>query len=224
LALVRWIDGERGMVFPETFIPIAEACGLIVPIGRWVLQEACAQAKCWQQGGTIPLSIAVNVSALEFHEKRFVEGVRAVLVDTGLPPHLLQLELTESILMRDAEASTAILHELKEIGVQLAIDDFGTGYSSLSYLKHFPIDILKIDRSFVNDVADPSDEGIIVSAVIGLARSLKKRVVAEGVELQAQVDFLRIRHCDDVQGYFFSRPISAAQFTLMLERGLSPKL
>ena len=157
------------MVFPETFIPIAEACGLIVPIGRWVLQEACAQAKCWQQGGTIPLSIAVNVSALEFHEKRFVEGVRAVLVDTGLPPHLLQLELTESILMRDAEASTAILHELKEIGVQLAIDDFGTGYSSLSYLKHFPIDILKIDRSFVNDVADPSDEGIIVSAVIGLA-------------------------------------------------------
>ena len=194
---------------------------MIVPLGRWVLREACAHAARWQQRRDAPLSIAVNISALEFRQKRFVDGVRSALIDTGLSPHLLQLELTESILMRDADASTAILRELKDLGIRLAIDDFGTGYSSLSYLKHFPIDILKIDRSFVSDIIDPSDEGVIVSAVIGMARSLKKRVVAEGVEHQTQVDFLRTRNCDDVQGYLFSRPLSAAQFTVMLHQGIS---
>jgi len=218
-ALVRWVDRERGTLFPDQFIPIAEACGLIVPLGRWVLREACTQAKRWQNGRVTPLSIAVNISALEFRDKQFVESVRAVLLDTGLPPNLLQLELTESILMRDADASSAILRELKDLGVQLAIDDFGTGYSSLSYLRHFPIDILKIDRSFVADITLPNDGGIVVSAVISMANSMKKRVVAEGVELQAQVDLLRAQNCGDVQGYLFSRPLNAHDLGILLDGG-----
>lgn len=221
-ALVRWHDGERGLVLPDQFIPIAEACGVIVPLGRWILREACSQAKRWQDSSGIPLSIAVNISALEFRQKRFVDSVRNVLVDTELTPSLLQLEMTESILMRDAEASFAILRELKALGVRLAIDDFGTGYSSLSYLNHFPIDILKIDRSFLSDITPSPDGGIIVSAVIAMANSLKKRVIAEGVEHQAQVDFLRQRKCDDAQGYLFSPPLSAEHFEKMLEHGLSP--
>jgi len=223
-ALVRWVDRERGTLFPDQFIPIAEACGLIVPLGRWVLQEACTQAKRWQNGRVTPLSIAVNISALEFRDKQFVESVRAVLLDTGLPPNLLQLELTESILMRDADASSAILRELKDLGVQLAIDDFGTGYSSLSYLRHFPIDILKIDRSFVADITLPNDGGIVVSAVISMANSMKKRVVAEGVELQAQVDLLRAQNCGDVQGYLFSRPLNAHDLGILLDGGRVPSL
>jgi len=223
-ALVRWVDRERGTLFPDQFIPIAEACGLIVPLGRWVLREACTQAKRWQNGRVTPLSIAVNISALEFRDKQFVESVRAVLLDTGLPPNLLQLELTESILMRDADASSAILRELKDLGVQLAIDDFGTGYSSLSYLRHFPIDILKIDRSFVADITLPNDGGIVVSAVISMANSMKKRVVAEGVELQAQVDLLRAQNCGDVQGYLFSRPLNAHDLGILLDGGRVPSL
>ena len=215
-ALLRWMDHERGLVMPDRFVPIAEACGLIVPIGQWVLREACRQAKHWTDSGLPPISIAVNISALEFRQKNFFEGVRQILQDTGLRPRLLQLEITESVLMRNAESSAAILHELKKIGVLLAMDDFGTGYSSLSYLKRFPVDILKIDRSFVSGIVSARDDGIIVSAVLSMANSLRKKVVAEGVEEQVQLDFLRERHCDEGQGYFFSRPLIADKFAELL--------
>lgn len=220
-ALLRWRHPDWGMVLPERFISIAEDCGLIVPIGRWVLREACAQARRWQDRKLEPACIAVNISAVEFRSKDFVAGVRAILSETGLPPDCLQLEVTESVLMRDADATSAILRQLKCMGVQLAVDDFGTGYSSLSYLNQFPIDVLKIDQSFVQDIGAAHDkEGIIVSAVIAMGTSLKQRVVAEGVEAQEQVTFLKAQHCAEGQGYFFSRPLGAAQFTALLARGL----
>lgn len=220
-ALLRWKHAEWGVALPERFVAIAEDCGLIVPIGRWVLREACMQAMRWIDAGLAPVSIAVNISALEFHQMNFVEGVREILGDTGLAAHCLQLEITESVLMQNAESSTAILQELKNMGVQLAVDDFGTGYSSLSYLKQFPIDVLKIDRSFVHDIAYASDDGIIVSAVIGMGNSLKLRVVAEGVEEQGQLAFLKARHCEEGQGYLFSRPLIAEQFAALLATGMS---
>lgn len=217
--LLRWMHSKWGMVLPERFVAIAEDCGLIVPIGRWVLREACTQAKRWVDEGLAPVSIAVNISAVEFRQKNFLEGVRAILYDTGLAPHCLQLEITESVLMSDAEASAAILLDLRKMGVQLAMDDFGTGYSSLSYLKQFPIDVLKIDQSFVEGIGASIDNGIIVSAVIGMGNNLKLRVVAEGVENQVQLSFLKARHCEEGQGYLFSRPIAVEQFTAMLAAG-----
>jgi diguanylate cyclase (GGDEF)-like protein/PAS domain S-box-containing protein len=220
-ALLRWMHADWGMVLPERFVPIAEDCGLIVPIGRWVLREACTQAKQWMDAGLAPVSISVNISALEFRQKNFFEGVRDILNDTGLEAHCLQLEITESVLMRDAASSTAILQQLKNMGVQLAVDDFGTGYSSLSYLQQFPIDVLKIDQSFVNDIASATGNGIIVSAVIGMGNSLRLRVVAEGVENQVQLAFLKARHCEEGQGYIFSRPLIADQFAELLATGMS---
>ena len=220
-ALLRWNHAEWGEVLPGRFVPTAEDCGLIVPIGRWVLREACTQAKRWMDAGLAPVSIAVNISALEFHQKNFVEGVRAILNDTGLEAHYLELEITESVLMRDAESSAAILQELNNMGVQLAVDDFGTGYSSLSYLKQFPIDVLKIDQSFVNDIRSANDDGIIVGAVIGMGNSLNLRVVAEGVENQVQLGFLKAQHCKEGQGYFFSRPLIAEQFATLLATPMS---
>ncbi|MDO8654469.1 MAG: EAL domain-containing protein [Undibacterium sp.] len=211
-ALLRWIHPDLGMVLPARFMRIAEDCGLIVPIGRWVLLEACTQAKRWVDAGLMPISIAVNISAVEFRQKHFFEGVRTILNDTGLDPGYLELEITESVLMRDAQASAAILQELKNMGVQLAVDDFGTGYSSLSYLERFPIDVLKIDQSFVRDIAIDTDNGIIVSAVIGMGNNLKLRVIAEGIENQAQLSFLKSQNCEEGQGYFFSHPITADQF------------
>jgi diguanylate cyclase (GGDEF)-like protein/PAS domain S-box-containing protein len=218
-ALLRWRQEEKGMVLPDRFISIAEDCGLIVPIGRWVLNEACTQAKQWIDAGLGPFSIAVNISALEFRQAGFLDTVRGILDDTGLDPRLLQLEITESVLMHDVKASAATLQELKNLGLRLAVDDFGTGYSSLSYLKQFPIDILKIDRSFVHDIAFDTDDGIIVSAVIAMGNSLKKRVIAEGVEKLSQLNFLRARHCEEGQGYLFSRPVAAEQFAAMLKAG-----
>jgi diguanylate cyclase (GGDEF)-like protein/PAS domain S-box-containing protein len=220
-ALLRWMHPQWGMVLPDRFVTIAEECGLIVPIGRWVLREACAQAKRWEEAGLKPGSIAVNISALEFRHKDFVEGVHAILNETGLPAHCLQLEITESVLMREAESSTAILQRLKNMGVQLAVDDFGTGYSSLSYLHQFPIDVLKIDQSFVRDITSPKGNGIIVSAVIAMGTSLKQRVIAEGVEEPGQLAFLKTRNCEEGQGYFFSRPLVAEQFAKLLATGLS---
>ena len=219
-ALLRWMHPQWGMVLPDRFVPIAEESGLIVPIGRWVLREACAQAKRWEDAGLKPGSIAVNISALEFRHKDFVEGVHAILNETGLAPRCLQLEITESVLMRDAESSTAILQQLKDMGVQLAVDDFGTGYSSLSYLHQFPIDVLKIDQSFVQDIASIQGNGIIVSAVIAMGTSLKQRVVAEGVEEQAQLAFLKERNCEEGQGYFFSLPLIAEQYAALLAAGI----
>ncbi len=220
-ALLRWMHPKWGEVQPDRFVPVAEDCGLIIPIGHWVLREACAQAKRWEDAGLKPVSVAVNISALEFRHKNFVEGVRAILNETGLKPSSLQLEITESVLMRNAESSIAILQQLKTMGVQLAVDDFGTGYSSLSYLHQFPIDVLKIDQSFVHDIGSTNGNGIIVSAVIAMGTSLKQRVVAEGVEEPAQLAFLKARHCEEGQGYIFSRPLGAEQFAALLVTGIS---
>ena len=215
-ALLRWQHAERGMVQPARFVPIAEDCGLIVPIGHWVLHEACAQAKRWSDSGLAPISMAVNISALEFRQKNFLEGLRAILDETGLNPRHLQLEITESVLMENADTSIAILRELRNIGVQLAVDDFGTGYSSLSYLSQFPIDVLKIDQSFVNDIESTTHNGIIASAVISMGNSLQLTVIAEGVETEVQLAFLKARHCEEGQGYLFSHPLPAADFAAFM--------
>lgn len=208
-ALVRWLHPDRGVVLPEAFIPVAEDSGLIVSIGRTVLRQACTQAKAWLDMGLPPMSVAVNVSAIEFRDQRFVENVRDVLQETGLEPRLLELELTETVLMRNVESSSAILHALKTMGVQLAVDDFGTGYSSLSYLSRFPVDVLKIDQSFVQTISGIGGNGVIVSAVIGMGASLKQRVIAEGVETDEQLRFLHAHHCNEGQGYLFSPPVPA---------------
>src|SRR3990167_8881885 len=206
-ALIRWQHPVWGMVLPARFIPVAEACGLILPLGRWVMLQACAQAKRWENCGYNLDSVAVNISSMEFRRKDFVGSVANALTASGLAPDRLQLEITESVLMRDAQASATILHQLKILGVQLAVDDFGTGYSSLSYLNQFPIDVLKIDRSFVQDIHNSN--GIIVSAVIAMGNSLKQRVIAEGIEETAQLEFLR------------SHPVSAEQFANLLRSGIS---
>ncbi|WP_136414592.1 EAL domain-containing protein [Herbaspirillum sp. ST 5-3] len=213
-ALVRWIHPEKGMMLPESFIPVAEESGLIVALGKIVLRQACLQAKAWCDQGMQSFTIAVNVSAPEFRDRRFVENLRNVLDETGLEARFLQLDLTESVLMRNVESSSAILHELKQIGVQLALDDFGTGYSSLSYLSQFPIDVLKIDRSFVQSIS-----ANIVNVVIGMGMSLGQRVVAEGVETAAQLSFLHANHCTEGQGYLFSAAVPADDFTRLLGRG-----
>jgi EAL domain-containing protein (putative c-di-GMP-specific phosphodiesterase class I) len=218
-ALVRWIHPDKGLMFPESFIPIAEDSGLIVAIGKIVLRQACRQAKAWRDQGMQSLTIAVNVSALEFRDRRFVENLRNVLDETGMDAQFLQLELTESALMQNVESSSAILHELKQLGVQLAIDDFGTGYSSLSYLNQFPIDVLKIDQSFVQSISSNEGNGVIVNAVIGMGTSLGQRVVAEGVETSAQLSFLHAHHCTEGQGYLFSAPVPADDFTRLFGQG-----
>jgi diguanylate cyclase len=212
-ALIRWQHPDRGLVSPSQFVPIAEDCGLIVPIGRWVLGEACRQARTWQSAGPLRLPIAVNVSALEFRDPRFVDGVRAVLLDTGLEARYLELELTERVLMEDAESTASVLQELKRMGVRLAVDDFGTGYSSLSYLLQFPIDILKIDQSFVQKITANSDDSTIVGAIIGMGKNLRLKVVAEGVETREQSSHLLTQGCAEGQGYFFCPPMAAAEFT-----------
>ncbi len=218
-ALVRWRHPQRGVVSPAQFIPIAEECGLIVPIGRWVLREGCRQARAWQEAGLRPMRIAINVSPVELRANGFVAGVRAILSDTGLEPRYLELELTETFLMQDATSTSVVLRALKEMGVQLALDDFGTGYSSLSYLKHFPIDTVKIDGSFVRDLATDGDDASIVSAVIGMGKRLHMQVVAEGVETPEQLAFLQEQSCPEVQGFYFSRPVTADSFARLLGTG-----
>lgn len=216
-ALLRWDHPEWGLVAPERFIHIAEECGLVVPLGRWVLREACAQAVRWRDSGVAPVSIAINVSAMEFRHRDFFDHALAVFEATGGDPACLQLELTESVLMRDVAASACLLAKFKAMGVEIAVDDFGTGYSSLSYLNKFPIDVLKIDQSFVRAIdGNANSNGAIVSAVIGMGRSLRQRVIAEGIENAAQLDFLKQHGCGEGQGYFFSRPIDAARMGTML--------
>ncbi len=224
-ALIRWLDPDRGLIHPGHFIPIAEESGLIVPIGRWVLREACRQAQAWQDAGLRSVPIAVNISAVEFRHKNFLESVALILKETGLPPQYLELELTEGVLMQDAESSAEVLESLKAVGVRLAIDDFGTGYSSLSYLKRFPIDTLKIDGSFVRNIVTDTDDATIVSAVIGMGRNLKQRVIAEGVETHEQLAFLRTQQCEEGQGFHFSPPLSAADFAplLVVSGGVLPQ-
>lgn len=214
-ALLRWNHPEWGVVMPSRFISIAEDCGLIVPIGHWVLLEACRQFKAWIDDGLTPGSIAVNISAVEFNHKSFVTDVNKILSDTQLMAHCLQLEITESVLMKDAQASTDILLTLKDIGIQLAVDDFGTGYSSLSYLQQFPIDVLKIDQSFVRELSIESQSGFIVNAIISMAKSLNLKVVAEGVETDQQLDFLRNLNCEEGQGYIFSKPLNACEYNAL---------
>jgi len=218
-ALIRWRDPELGLVYPGEFITIAEECGLIVPIGRWVLREACRQVQAWRDAGLPAGTVAVNISAVEFRQRDLLDGVALILKETGLASRYLELELTESVLMDHAESSVAVLEALKAMGVSLAIDDFGTGYSSLSYLKRFPIGTLKIDQSFVRDIATDADDATIVSAVIGMGRNLKQRVIAVGVETPAQLAFLRTHQCDEGQGFELSYPLSAHDFTRLLLGG-----
>jgi diguanylate cyclase (GGDEF)-like protein/PAS domain S-box-containing protein len=220
-ALIRWQQPERGLVPPAQFVPVAEDCGLIVQIGRWVLREACRQARAWQDAGLPLLPLSVNVSPVEFRDESFVEGVRAILSETGLEARYLELELTEGVLMEHAESAAFVLNQLKVMGVHLVVDDFGTGYSSLSYLQQFPIDVLKIDQSFVHRItADPEDSPI-VSAIIDMGKNLNQRVIAEGIETQEQLAFLQAHHCAEGQGYLFSRPLAAAQFAHLLQMGLT---
>jgi diguanylate cyclase (GGDEF)-like protein/PAS domain S-box-containing protein len=215
-ALIRWQQPDRGLVPPSQFVPVAEECGLILQIDRWVMREACRQSREWQNAGLPPLSIAVNVSAVEFRDKGFVEGVRSILSETCLEGRYLELELTEGVLMANAKSSAALLRELKTMGVNLAVDDFGTGYSSLSYLRQFPLDVLKIDRSFVNQITSGLDDSPIVRAIISMGKSLNLLVVAEGIETQEQKAFLQNGRCAEGQGYLFSRPLAAAQFAHLL--------
>lgn len=214
-ALLRWQRSNQRLVSPTQFVSIAEECGLILPIGKWVLREACRQTQAWLNAGLDLGQIAVNVSTVEFHAKDFLEGVREVLNDSGLDPHRLQFELTESGLMQDTQQTTEILLALKKLGVQIAVDDFGTGYSSLSYLRSFPIDVLKIDQSFVQAIDGEAGEAI-VSAVIAMGTSLKQRVVAEGIETKQQLAILKSHNCTEGQGYYFSHPVPAEEFATLL--------
>ncbi|MDD5321770.1 MAG: EAL domain-containing protein [Methylococcales bacterium] len=219
-ALIRWQNPELGMVFPTKFIPVAEDCGLITPIGRWVLEEACRQNKTWQTEGLPPISIAVNLSPTQFiyRQQHIVDMIADVLNITGMEPQYLEVELTESAVMHDPDGAAQILRQLNAMQVKLAIDDFGTGYSSLSYLKRFPITKLKIDRSFVRDlITDPEDRAI-VSAIISMGHSLKLKINAEGMETSEQLEFLRREGCDEAQGYYFSEPLPAGELAKFLRR------
>lgn len=210
-ALVRWQHPQRGSVSPAEFIPLAEESGLIVPLGEWVLREACAQNKQWQEAGYRKLCVSVNLSMRQFRHSHLLDNINGILKETGLEPVWLELEITESMTF-DKDRSFEQLRKIKEIGVHISIDDFGTGYSSLHYLKDLPIDRLKIDRSFVNEVMEDSNNAAIVSTITSMAHHLQLKVTAEGVENEDQMVFLRNQHCHEAQGYFFSKPIKAAEF------------
>ena len=220
-ALLRWQHPEKGMVLPGEFIPVLEETGLIVAAGEWVLRTACAQIRAWQIAGLEVPPVAVNLSARQFEQKNLASSVRDILRGADIDPEMIQLEMTESLLVSDPEAAARTLHELKKSGVKLSLDDFGTGYSSLGYLKRFPIDTLKIDRTFIRDISTDSDDAALTIAIIGLAHNLRLRVVAEGVETEAQLDFLAANGCDEIQGYFFARPTDAGECAQMLREGKS---
>ncbi len=218
-ALLRWNNPETGMIPPGYFIPIAEENGLIIPIGEWVLREACRQNSEWRMLGLPEITMAVNLSAVQFRQNNFGEMIKAILCEYGLDPSALELEITEGAVMHNAEVSIALLLELKAMGLKLSVDDFGTGYSSLSYLKRFPIDKLKIDQSFVRDIAVDSDDAVIVSTIINMARTLKLKVIAEGVETAEQLSFLKHQECDEMQGYYFSKPMPPEKISNLLASG-----
>ncbi len=215
-ALLRWQHPERGMLLPERFIALAEETGLIVPIGEWVLKRACAQARAWQKAGASPIAVSVNLSMRQFKEA-LATAVGNALEESGLDPRLLEMELTESLIMHDTDAAIRVLGRLREIGVELSVDDFGTGHSSLSYLTRLPISALKIDQSFVQEVTGcgRADEGLVAQAIISLARNLKLKVVGEGVETEAQFEFLKKHDCDEVQGFHFGKPMPAPEFAAL---------
>ena len=218
-ALVRWQHPERGLVLPAEFIPVAEETGLIVPLGEWVLRTACAQNRAWQEAGLPPLRVAVNLSARQFQQRDLKSMVAQVLGETGLDPHCLQLEITEGVAMQDAEFTITMLRELRGMGIQIAIDDFGTGHSSLSYLRRLPIDVVKIDRSFVCDLTTDPNDAAIASTIVAMAHNLKLRVIAEGVETEEQLTFLKEQQCDEFQGYLFSKPVPAEKLEKIVVRG-----
>jgi diguanylate cyclase (GGDEF)-like protein/PAS domain S-box-containing protein len=220
-ALIRWRKPGQGIVLPEKFIPIAEQCGYIVPIGRWVLREACRQTQSWLDAHLTPMPVAINISAVELRSKDFLQGVRAVLDETGLDAHYIEFELTETALMQDPQSTIAVLGALKDMGVRITLDDFGTGYSSLTYLKRFPIDALKIDKSFVRGLCTNAGDANIVSAVINMGRSFGLRVIAEGVETREQFLRLQAQQCAEGQGYYFHAPVAAHEFTKLLGSDLS---
>jgi predicted signal transduction protein with EAL and GGDEF domain len=217
-ALIRWPHPELGLVSPAEFIPIAEECGLIVPIGRWVLAEACPQARAWQEIGLLPVLVSVNVSSVELRSRTFLDGVRATLSDPGLEGRFLELELTETFLMQESAYTAGVLRDLKQLGLTLALDDFGTGYSSLSHLRRFPIDTLKIDRSFVHSITTNAEDACIVRALIGMGKNLHMRVVAEGVETAEQLATLQEGGCPLGQGYYFGPPLTGPDCTSVLRR------
>jgi diguanylate cyclase (GGDEF)-like protein/PAS domain S-box-containing protein len=212
-ALIRWRPPGRGLVHPEKFIPIAERCGYIIPIGKWVLREACRQTQRWLDADLAPMPVAINISAVELRSKDFVQGVQAVLYETGLDPRYLEFELTETAIMQNPQSTIAVLHALKDMGIQLTLDDFGTGFSSLSYLKGFPIDALKIDKSFVRGLCTNAGDANIVRAVVNMGKSFGLRVIAEGVETREQFLRLQAQQCTEGQGYYFQRPVAPDEFT-----------
>jgi diguanylate cyclase (GGDEF)-like protein len=221
-ALVRWRHPQRGLISPAEFIPIAEEIGLIIPLGAWVLHKACEQNRAWQDAGLPPLRVAVNLSAVQFRQKHLVEFVTNVLAETGLDAAWLELEVTESVIMQNTEEAAIILGRLHEKGIHISIDDFGTGYSSLSCLRRFPLDTLKIDRTFVRDIGDDPNDNAIVTSVVALAHTLKLGVIAEGVETEGQLEFLRSLGCDQYQGYYTSPPLPAEQFEQWLRKYAGP--
>jgi diguanylate cyclase (GGDEF)-like protein/PAS domain S-box-containing protein len=218
-ALIRWNQPDLGMVGPAKFIPLAEETGLIVPIGEWVMRTACLQSKAWQNAGLPGVTMAVNISARQFREKNLLQVVAKILAETGLDPTQLELEVTESVIMHDAQHVIAALQAFRDMGVKLSVDDFGTGYSSLSYLKRFPVDRLKIDQSFVRDITTDADDAAIAQVVITLGHTMNLRVIAEGVETPEQLAFLRRHQCDEMQGYLFGKPMPADEFGKLLETG-----
>ncbi|MCC6346743.1 MAG: EAL domain-containing protein, partial [Nitrospirales bacterium] len=215
-ALVRWRHPELGVLDPSRFLSLAEETGSILSIGEWVLKEACAQGKMWQEKGFPPLRITVNFSARQFQQPDFVEEVFRTLQETGLDPRFLDLEITESVAMRNIDYTLHTLQRLKERGVHFAIDDFGTGYSSFRHLKKLPVNKIKIDRSLIKGLVSDPDDKAVVNAVIAMAHNMKKRVLAEGVETEGQLRYLRTRHCDEIQGYLVSRPLPADNFENLL--------
>jgi EAL domain-containing protein (putative c-di-GMP-specific phosphodiesterase class I) len=217
-ALVRWRHPQKGLISPAEFIPVAEEIGLIIPLGAWVLSTACRQNRQWQRAGLPPMRVAVNLSAVQFRQNNLVESISGALEEAGLDPCYLELEVTESIVMENAEEAALVLEKLHAKGIHISVDDFGTGYSSLSYLKRFCLDTLKIDRSFVRDISSDSGDAAIVRSVIALAHSLRLRVIAEGVETEEQLSFLEALGCDEYQGYYRSRPLPPAEFEQLLRQ------
>ena len=218
-ALIRWNQADLGMVAPAKFVPLAEETGLIVPIGAWVVRTACRQCKAWRDAGLPAVTVAVNISARQFRERNLLQVVTNILAETALAPTQLELEVTESVIMHDAQNVIADLQAFRDMGVRLSVDDFGTGYSSLSYLKRFPVDRLKIDQSFVHDITADADGAAIAQAVITLGHTMDMRVIAEGVETAEQLAFLRSNQCDEMQGFLFGKPMPADQFGKLLESG-----